>query len=203
MEAFLYAIPSGLALSLAAGPVFFVVLETSISKGKAAAFSLDLGAVTADILFILVAFYGSQSFLDTFSNNTLVHIISGVLVASFGIYYFFKSRRGGQLSQKAVTTRKRLFFVKGFLLNFLNVGVLLYWVTTSIAVGGLLEYEPLAMWAFYSTSILIYILVSLLKILFANRFKKKLKGRNLQLIERFISFVLIGFGAFVALRHLL
>ncbi len=201
MEVLLYAIPLGFTLSLAAGPVFFVVVETSISKGKAAAFSLDMGAVVADLLFILIAFYGSQSFISHLKNNPVLNIISGLLVVLFGIYYFFKSRRSGQFQRKIEIKRKRFFFVKGFLLNFLNIGVLFFWLATTVAIGGMVNHEPRSMWVFYGACLGSYILLDLLKIFFANRFKERLRGRNLQVVERLIAFILMGFGVFIAVRN--
>lgn len=201
MEVLLYAIPLGFTLSLAAGPVFFVVIETSISKGKAAAFSLDMGAVVADLLFILIAFYGSQSLISSLKNNPTVNVISGFLVLLFGLYYFFKSKRSGQFQEKIEIKRKRFFFVKGFLLNFLNIGVLLFWVGTTVAIGGMVDHEPRMMWIFYAACIGSYLLLDLMKIFFANRFKERLRGRNLQVVERIIAFILMGFGVFIAVRN--
>ncbi len=202
MEILLYSIPLGITLSLAAGPVFFVVIETSISKGKAAAFSLDVGAVLADFVFILIAFYGSQSLLDSIKNNPWVTSISGLLVGVFGVYYIVKSRRSGQLQHRIEITRKRFFFVKGFLLNFLNIGVLIYWIATTVMIGSVVDHDPQKMWFFYGTVMAVYLSLDLLKIFYANRFKARLAGRTLQIIEKIIGFILLGFGIFIAVRHL-
>jgi len=51
------AIPLGFFLSFMIGPVFFVLLETSVVKGFKAAIILDLGVVLADVIFILIAYF--------------------------------------------------------------------------------------------------------------------------------------------------
>ena len=130
LEILLYAIPLGITLSFAAGPIFFVVIQTSITRSKTGAFILDLGAIAADILFILVAFFGSQSLIRSLRHNIWVGVASGLAIIIFGLYYIRKSRKGMQFREAMVLPKKRLLFLKGFLLNFLNVGVLFYWIAT-------------------------------------------------------------------------
>ena len=46
------------------GPVFFMLIQTSITKGARAAITFDLGVVLSDLCFILIAYYGSRSLLE-------------------------------------------------------------------------------------------------------------------------------------------
>lgn len=202
LKALLLALPLGITLSFAAGPIFFVIVETSISQGKTKALMLDIGAILADIIFILIAFYGSQSLLDALKNNLWVTVVSSVCVMVFGIYYVLKSRTSGQFQRKAVITRKRHFFLKGFLLNFFNIGVLFYWIATTVAIGSMLDHDPRRMLVFYAGVLGTYIVIDLFKIYFANRFKERFKGRKIQVVEKIIGFVLILFGVFLVVRNL-
>lgn len=203
LEVVLYALPLAVTLSLAAGPVFFVVIETSISQSRTKALMLDLGAITADAIFILIAYFASQSFIDTLRHNKWVTLVSGLAILVFGVYYILKSRVSGQFQRSVVIARKRHFFAKGFLLNFMNVGVFLYWVATSVAIGSLLDHEPKKMITFYILVLAFYILVDLFKIYFANRFKERLKGRKIQMVEKIIGVVLSGFGVYLMLKNII
>ena len=60
----LTAIPWGLLLAFSIGPGFFVLLETSITKGFRAAFVFDLGIVFGDIIFILIAYLSTNQLLE-------------------------------------------------------------------------------------------------------------------------------------------
>ena len=61
MELVTYAILWGIILSfILIGPVFFMLLETSVSRGWKAAIALDLGVLTSDLICILIAYYGSK-----------------------------------------------------------------------------------------------------------------------------------------------
>ena len=59
-DGLLYAAFYGFLLAFAVGPVFFTLIETSITKGFKAAVFFDLGAMVADIIFILIAFYSTS-----------------------------------------------------------------------------------------------------------------------------------------------
>lgn len=199
----LYAIPMGLTLSFSAGPVFFVVIQTSIQHGKMRATLFDLGAVTADIIYILLAFYSSQKFLLNLRDNVYVAVISGIAVIIFGAYYFRKSSVGGQFKNQYDSARRRVFYLKGFLLNFFNIGVLFYWITTTIAIGSLLNHDQKHMKVFYTATLITYMVIDAFKIYFANKLQKRLSGRTIQLVEKILGIVLMAFGAFVIVRGLL
>ena len=57
----LTAIPFGIILAFTIGPVFFVLLETSVTKGFTSAVIFDLGVILADIIFILVIFKSTDT----------------------------------------------------------------------------------------------------------------------------------------------
>ena len=56
IEFTLTAIVTGFVLSLMIGPLFFVLLETSLTKGIKAAIALDIGVLISDLLYILIAY---------------------------------------------------------------------------------------------------------------------------------------------------
>ena len=53
----LAALPWGFLLAISIGPGFFVLLETSITKGFKAAITLDFGIVFSDIVSVNPGFY--------------------------------------------------------------------------------------------------------------------------------------------------
>ena len=62
LEDILKAIPLGFFLSFMIGPVFFILLETSVIKGFRAAISFDAGVVLSDVLFIMIAYFSRVEF---------------------------------------------------------------------------------------------------------------------------------------------
>ena len=92
MDFFLKACSIGFLLSVMMGPVFFILIETSIKRGFRAAVAFDLGVLFSDAIYILFAkvFIIEVSLIDTTENKALFAIIGGVLFIVYGIYNFFK-----------------------------------------------------------------------------------------------------------------
>ena len=88
-------------------------------------------------------------------------------------------------------------FIKGFFLNFINIGVLGFWLAILITVGPQLELKASRMITFFSTLILTYFVTDIFKILLAKQLRNKLNPHNILLIKKVISIVLIISGVFL------
>ena len=64
LDDILTAIPFGVILAFTIGPVFFVLVETSATKGFTSALAFDFGVILADIVFILLIFMSTDTLLD-------------------------------------------------------------------------------------------------------------------------------------------
>lgn len=181
------------------GPVFFVLLETSAVKGFRAAFVFDLGVVTADILFITLAYFSSYRLILSIKNDPAIYIFGGILMLTYGIISFLKIKKATKnLDENLVieiTKNNYLsLFFKGFLLNFINVGVLLFWFLILITFGPKLELESSRMIVFFSTVIGTYLFVDTGKIILAKQLKHKMTPNNILKIKKIISILLVAFG---------
>jgi len=196
----LSAIPLGFFLSFMIGPVFFVLLETSVVKGFRAAIVFDLGVVLADIIFILIAFFSSYRLIQSIKNDPALFIFGGLVMLTYGIISFVKNKKESKKSideidpkELAKTNYVSLFF-KGFFLNFINIGVLGFWLAILITIGPQLELKASRMITFFSTLIVSYFVTDIFKILLAKQLRNKLNPKNILLIKKFISIVLIICG---------
>ena len=202
----LTAIPLGIFLSFLIGPVFFVLLETSAVKGFRAAFVFDLGVVLADVLFILIAYFSSYRLIQSLKNDPAIFIFGGILMLTYGLISFIKLRKitskTNEDDVEIVFQKKnyRALFIKGFLLNFINVGVLLFWFLILITVGPKLELENSRMLTFFTSVILTYLFVDMGKMLLAKQLKHKMTPKNILYIKKLISILLILFGMTIMLQ---
>ena len=87
------AIPFGIILAFTIGSVFFVLLETSATKGFKAAVVFDLGVVLADIIFVTVAFFSTSKLIETFKKDSNFLILGGVLLVFYGVISFIKTSK--------------------------------------------------------------------------------------------------------------
>ena len=132
-ELILKGIVTGFVLSIMIGPVFFVLLETSIRRGVRSALAVDLGVLISDIIYILIAFvfYSEVSALAKGDNQHLLKIIGGVLFFVYGIVTFFKKTKKIEVDAIGNPVQKVgdyvLLALKGFLLNMANPLVIFYW----------------------------------------------------------------------------
>ena len=202
----LTAIPLGIFLSFLIGPVFFVLLETSAVKGFRAALVFDLGVVFADIIFILIAYFSSYKLIESLKNDPAIFIFGGILMLTYGIISFIKLKKlKNEVSEEEIEfvfQKKdyRALFIKGFLLNFINVGVLLFWFLILITVGPKLELETSRMITFFGTLILTYLIVDMGKMVLAKQLKHKMTPKNTLTIKKIISVLLIVFGVAIMLQ---
>jgi len=194
----LKAIPFGIVLAFTIGPVFFVLLETSATKGFKSALIFDFGVILADIIFIFVAFFSTKKLLKSVKDDPNFLIFGGVLLIAYGIISFIKTSKSFRdivREYHTVELKKGYgkLFLKGFLLNFINIGVLLGWVVF-IAFANTLTTSKHGVVVFLSAILISYLFVDILKILVAKRLKNKLTPRLIFKTKKVVSLVILGFG---------
>lgn len=195
----LSGIPWGVFLSFMIGPVFFILLETSIIKGFRAALVFDLGVVLGDIVFITIAYLGSYRLITSLKDNSALFMFGGILMLAYGVISYIALRKEKKIDTHKIDTeiiRKDYLglFIKGFFLNIINIGVLGFWLAVIISVGPKLEMQNSRMLTFFVTVILSYLLIDCIKIVLAKQLKTKMTPKNILKIKKGISIVLMVFG---------
>jgi threonine/homoserine/homoserine lactone efflux protein len=198
------AIPLGFLLSFMIGPVFFVLLETSATKGLRAALIFDLGVILADILFITVAYFSSFQLLQNLSNQPGLYVFGGVILLIYGIITFKKKQVKLRNEDVKITSSDYFsLFVKGFLLNFINIGVLVFWLGIIIIVGPSLENNSERIIVFFTAMIAAYFVTDLFKILLAKQLRKKLTPRRIFLVKKGLGIILMVCGVVLIIKGFL
>ncbi|GAA4967817.1 LysE family translocator [Algibacter aquimarinus] len=200
----LTAIPFGIILAFTIGPVFFVLLETSATKGVKSALIFDSGVMLADIFFILVAFFSTNKLLEKIKDDPNFLIFGGVLLVTYGIISFVKTSKSfreivREYHKIEIKKGYGKLFLKGFLLNFINIGVLLGWVAFIVLANSLTESED-GVVVFLSTILIVYFLVDLIKIAIAKKLKNKLTPRLIFKTKKIIALVILGFGVLLLVQ---
>ncbi len=179
----LSAIPFGIILAFTVGPVFFVLLETAATKGFKSAIIFDCGVILADIVFIAIAFFSTNKIIEKIKDDPNLLVFGGVLLVVYGVISFIKTSRSFRSivrEYQSVEIQKDYFkmFVKGFLLNFINIGVLMGWLGF-IVIGSSLTSSKNGVLVFIATMVVTYTLVDLFKIVVAKTLKSKLTPRRI------------------------
>lgn len=217
MDMVFHAFSIGLILSLIPGPVFFVLLENSITKGIRSALAIDFGVILSDVFYILlsVLFVEQINSLLSGKNKELFDILGGLIFIAFGIVNLFKQSKihnGDQeleeLSEKyhlseSTDPKKNfgLMIAKGFLLNFANPLVIFYWLSVvSLAKRESLDGSNLYLFLFLVIIITTFICFDIIKIVTAKKIRNLVTFKLLNLLNKFIGSVFIGFGLFFIFR---
>jgi threonine/homoserine/homoserine lactone efflux protein len=189
------------------GPVFFLLIETSLTKGVRKAIVFDLGVLAADMIFIVLIAYGSRQ-INIFDNAVLVYTIGGFLIIAYGFYNVFSARKKKRHLENddelpTNTASDFVYIVKGFFLNFLNMGVFAYWLTTTVTLRATLEGNPdeeKLILTYFIATVAAYFLTDLTKIFTAQKIKKALTPEFLVNLERVVGIILVVFGVILIVR---
>ena len=191
-------IPFGIILSFTIGPVFFVLLETSATKGFKSALVFDTGVIIADILFIVVAFYSTENLIDKVKGDSNFLVLGGVLLTIYGVISFIKASKSfksivREYQEVHIQREYGKLFIKGFLLNFINIGVLIGWLGFIVLANSLTTTENGVM-LFIAGMLGSYFVADLVKMALAKSLKSKLTPERIFKTKKIIALVILGFG---------
>ncbi|QTD39154.1 LysE family transporter [Polaribacter batillariae] len=196
----------GFFMAFMIGPVFFMLIQTSILKGARAAIAFDLGVLLGDVSFILIAYYGSRSLLEKIKDDPRLFFIGGLVLIIYGlITYLDKSNK-----KEAIETSKMVdvpiknnyvkLFIKGFFLNFINIGVLAFWLGTVLVIGPTLDMDQNAIFSYFGVILLGYFVTDIGKILLAKQLKSKMTPLVVYKVKKIMGILLIVFGFLLMLK---
>ncbi len=212
LDILLKGIITGFILSIMIGPVFFLLLETSIRKGIRAAIAFDIGVLLSDVIYIVIAliFYSEVSKITSGEYGHIISIVGGIILIIFGLVTLLKKPKEDKKEAEQLNNQKKdliLLGLKGFLLNFANPGVIFYWITV-IALGAdgkksasnaidesTYWYILIIMMTFFS--------VDLLKIFGAKKLRPFITEKVLIGLNRLIGLIIIGTGVLLVIKGFL
>jgi threonine/homoserine/homoserine lactone efflux protein len=200
MTDFLPAVFLGIILAFTIGPVFFTILEISVSKGFKAAVFFNIGVVFSEIVFFAIAYASTSSLLESIQENPTWKILGGVLLSFYagitllGIYQN-KTEEGlysvdpGYESPNLIKN-----MVRGFLLNIINFAVLVFWILIVANYGPGFQDTEYKMFLFFLTIVGTYFSIDLGKIYLAQQLKSSLTRAVITKIKIVVNSVILIIG---------
>jgi threonine/homoserine/homoserine lactone efflux protein len=201
------ALLTGFFLSFMIGPVFFVLLETSATRGVKQAIFFDLGVILADVIFITLAYYGSYTILNKIKEDPRLFFAGGILLFGYGLIIFLKEKKRKIILDKELVIVEKInwtgLFLKGFLLNFINVGVLAFWLALVIVISTNLNMNSNRVFWYFTTVLTAYFITDLGKIFLAKRLKNKMTPTVIRRIRKIMGIILMIIGIIIASKKLI
>lgn len=196
----------GFFMSFMIGPVFFMLIQTSILKGARAAISFNLGVIFGDLCFILIAYFGSKTLLEKIQNNPKLFFVGGMILIIYGLITYFKKQNKEEIISSNTTIQIPVknnyikLFLKGFLLNFINIGVLAFWLGTILIIGPTLDMHQNAIFLYFGIILFTYFSIDLIKIFLAKQLKNRLTLNVTYHIKKIMGIILVICGFFLLLK---
>ncbi|WOC41005.1 LysE family translocator [Polaribacter sp. HL-MS24] len=196
----------GFFMAFMIGPVFFMLIQTSIIKGARAAIAFDLGVILGDLAFILIAYYGSRSLLEKIKDDPRLFFIGGLVLIIYGlITYLEKENKKEALASVNIVNvpiqnNYLKLFIKGFFLNFINVGVLAFWLGIVLLIGPTLKMNQTAIFWYFGTILVGYFMTDLGKIFLAKQLKSKMTAPVILRVKKIMGILLIVSGVILMLK---
>ena len=200
MTDFLPAVFLGIILAFTIGPVFFTILEISVSKGFRAAVFFNIGVVFSEIVFFAIAYASTSSLLESIQENPSWKILGGVLLSFYagitllGIYQ--NKAEEGPYSFDSGSESPNLIknMVRGFLLNIINFAVLVFWILIVANYGPGFQDTEYKMFLFFLTIVGTYFSIDLGKIYLAQQLKSSLTRAVITKIKIVVNSVILIIG---------
>lgn len=196
LEAVLSGVSLGLVLALLVGPVFFMLIDTSIKKGFFKAFVLSVGVVLSDAFFIVLTYFSSAALGFMNSYKSEIGTGGGILLIIFGVINIVKKPHIKSADIDLPDDSKSLYIdmIKGFMMNALNPFVLIFWIGVSGVVSANQQFTDMHVVIFYVFVLVTVFSTDILKAWLASRLKSFLKPALILTINRLSGAGLILFG---------
>ena len=186
---------TGFIASIPLGPSGLESISRSISKGFRAGFKVSLGAVSADIVYIIIINLG---LFTIFTKNPKFHsvfwIVSGIILI-FSTKISFKSKSLDLKLEKSINRHSSNGFLVGFLITFLNPTTPSLWIALSGTVFNVWKHHGRIFFIFSISSMIIGSITwfCLLNIL-GSRGLKKLNPNYTNNATKFLDYILLILG---------
>ena len=198
---FIPAILLGIVLSFTIGPVFFTILEISVSKGFKAAVFFNIGVVFSEVVFFAVAYASTSNLLNSIQENPSWKILGGVLLAFYaGItllgMYQNKEKKEQQNLFKSPPPSPNLVknLIKGFGLNIINFAVLVFWILIVANYAPGFQDSQYKMIVFFLVIVSTYFTIDLGKIYLAQQLKTSLTDSVITKIKLIVNVIILIIG---------
>ncbi len=205
INALIEGIILGFTLAFMVGPAFFTLIQTSITRGMYAGFQFAVGITISDIMLIFLTSLGVTQIANSLKFQLLFGLIGSIVLISFGIYTFLKKviiHNPKDINIPIKNTHPAIYILKGFVLNFANPFVWIFWLTIAVTLNA--RSESLNNYIiFFIGTIATVLSTDILKCFISGKIKSFLSNRIMFILNRIVGILLIVFGLILLTRVIL
>jgi threonine/homoserine/homoserine lactone efflux protein len=166
MDIILKGIFTGLFLSVFVGATFFMLIETSMTRGFKAAMWFDSGVVLCDATIIFIVYFFEAWINNTLVDNAYFNVVGGIM------------------------------FMNGFFINLMNPSVVLFWLGTMALTLSEFKFTGRQTFIYYSSALAVMVLFDIAKAYFAYKISSFINAKVLRIVYIFSGILMIGLGIY-------
>lgn len=197
---------TGLWLSMSFGPVFFMLIQTSIQKGIKSAAYFDAGVFLSDLFYIVFAYFGAAIILANATYEKWIAIIGGIILIGLGLFPLLAKKETNPVPSELKKVGKLGhfgLFSKGFVVNFLNPAVLFIWFGAAAISFARYDGKTSMVILYFASTLITYFGIDVAKIYLALKLKRFLNPKALMLINRVSGLIIAIFGIWLVYKYTL
>jgi threonine/homoserine/homoserine lactone efflux protein len=190
---------TGLLLSIFVGATFFMLIETSMTRGFKAALWFDLGVLSCDSLIITTVYFFTSAINRVLVHNFYFNIVGGIAFIGFGLNYIL-SRQKEEHHLNPKNNKAIKLFLNGFFINLLNPGVIIFWLGSVAVALTHFKLTGKQTFVYFATIMTVVAILDITKAYFAYRLSHILNPRILRGIKISSGIIMIGFGVYILFK---
>ena len=187
----------GLALAILLGPIFIVLMQSTLEHGTKAGLTAASGIWVSDIIIVFLTLLFIKRIDSVVQHPSFVFwmgLIGGIVLIGVGIANVIKKSQL-DLDTRQVTSSSWLgFWTKGFLVNTVNPFTFIFWLSTITSYVATKKLTVIESEYFVIAIILTIIFTDSLKVLMAKMIRKRINEKTLNIINKVAGSALIIFG---------
>ncbi len=195
MSAFLEGLFFGFVLALMIGPVFFILLQTSIERGVMHGLSVGFGETMSDILFLMVYYIGFTHINPEGWFTRFVGFGGVVILLVAGVLTISKARKNWKYPKTEIPdVSKKSCFLKGFMVNSFNPFVYVFWAGVMGVLKNKYAGHPQYIITFCIGIFVLKLLMDIVKAVLAGKIRSRISGPVLHRVSAGIGIILIVYA---------
>lgn len=200
MQLFLEGLFLGVPLMFLVGPVLLTLLQASLGYGARAGFAVAIGITVSDLVYLVLCYFVVRRIpLDALPQGT-IRWCGGIFLVVFGIVSFFQHPTLNKEVPDLVFKTWLISAGKGFLVNFVNPFVLVFWLSTMSMATARHGFAPSDIALYFSGTVLVVFGSDTAKAFLANQLKRHLTDARLLWINRLAGTGLFLYGGYVLIN---
>jgi L-lysine exporter family protein LysE/ArgO len=185
----------GLSIAAPIGPASIAILKSGFRGGFLPAITVALGVVSADVTYVVVAYFGLARFITIPIVKTLILFFGMLVLAYLGHLTIKDASRPKDVEAGTPGPQKNLYF-QGYAVNISNPMAVVWWLGV---IGSVLATStnstPNLVTLLYTLTIVVGIFIWHTGLSIVSHFSKRVfSSRVIQYISIFSGLVLIGFA---------